>query len=124
MTREPWWGHILGRVNAKRLFWAAVVVGVLLVALGVVAPRYVFAPLLGLTIWRIGIASFASLRHGGASIPDGPPEPVDTRVERTTYWCGGCGAELLLLVRGTASAPRHCGERMTERTEVARSSAS
>ena len=103
----------------KRLFWPVVGVGVLLVVVGVVEPRFVFAPLLGLAIWRVGIASFASLRTGASHIPDGPPRPVDTRVERTTYWCSGCGAELLLLVRGTESPPRHCGERMIERSEVA-----
>ena len=59
-----------------------------------------------------------SLRAGAAHIPDGPAVPVDPATERVTYWCGGCGAELLLLVRGAAVAPRHCGERMTERREV------
>src|SRR5688572_1971122 len=104
----------------RRLFWPAVLVAVALAAFGVVAPRYVFAPLLGLFIWRLGVATFGSLRAGGAHIPDGPPQPVDVTTERVTYWCSGCGAELLLLVRGAEVAPRHCGERMTERHEVAR----
>lgn len=104
----------------KRLFWPVVGVGVLLAALGVVEPRYVFAPLLGLFVWRVGIASFGSLRAGAAHIPDGPPTPVDPRSERVSYSCGGCGAELLLLVRGADTTPRHCGERMTERREVPR----
>ncbi|MPZ72222.1 MAG: hypothetical protein GEU74_03180 [Nitriliruptorales bacterium] len=104
----------------RRLFWSAVCVGTLLVVFGVVDARYVFAPLLGLLIWRIGIASFGSLRAGAAHLPDGPAQPVDTTVERVTYWCSGCGAELLLLVRGAAIAPRHCGERMTEHREIAR----
>lgn len=103
----------------KRLFWPIVAVGVLLVVFGAVDARWVFAPLLGLFIWRMGIASFGSLRHGAAHIPDGPAVPVDVRTERTTYWCSGCGAEMLLLVRGAAVPPRHCGERMTERREVA-----
>ena len=103
----------------RRLFWPVVAVGVLLVVFDVVEPRYVFAPLLGVFIWRFGIASFGSLRQGAAHIPDGPAVPVDTAVERTTYWCAGCGAEVLLLVRGAAVAPRHCGERMVERREVA-----
>ena len=103
----------------KRLFWPLVALGALLVALDVVEARYVFAPLLGLFIWRMGIASFGSLRQGAAHIPDGPPQPVDLAAERVVYWCGGCGAEVLLLVRGAAVAPRHCGERMTERREVA-----
>ncbi len=102
----------------RRLFWPVVAVGALLVAFGVVEARYVFAPLLGLFIWRFGMASFGSLRAGGAHIPDGPPQPVDPADERITYWCAGCGAELLLLVRGAAVAPRHCGERMAERREV------
>ncbi|HVL97881.1 MAG TPA: hypothetical protein VM324_01130 [Egibacteraceae bacterium] len=104
----------------KRLFWPAVVVGLGLAAFGVVEPVHVFAPLLGLTIWRVGTASFASLRNGASYVPDGPPVPIDTRTERVVYACGGCGAELLLLVRGTESAPRHCGERMTTHREVAR----
>jgi hypothetical protein len=102
----------------KRLFWPLVAGGILLAMLGVVEARFVFAPLLGLFIWRLGIASFGSLRAGAAHIPDGPPEPVDTAAERVVYWCDGCGTELLLLVRGAAVAPRHCGERMTERREV------
>lgn len=102
----------------RRLFWPAVALGALLAAIGVVEPRYVFAPLLGLVIWRIGFASFGSLQHGAAHVPDGPPQPVDPSAERVTYWCGGCGAEVLLLVRGAEVPPRHCGERMAERREV------
>lgn len=104
----------------KRLFWPLLAGGALLVVLDVVPGVYVAAPLLGLVIWRVGTASFAVLTDGGASVPSGEPTPVDTRVERTTYWCPGCGAELLLLVRGSEAPPRHCGERMTERHEVAR----
>lgn len=104
----------------KRLFWPVVLVGLALAAFGVLDPVTVFAPLLGLSIWRVGIASFASLRNGAAHIPDGPPTPVDTRSERVVYACGGCGAELLLLVRGTESPPRHCGESMSAHREVAR----
>ena len=104
----------------KRLFWPLVVAGLLLAALDVVDLVYVAAPLLGLAIWRVGTASFASLTNAGGHVPQGDPVPVDTRVERTTYWCQGCGAEVLLLVKGSDAAPRHCGERMTERHEVAR----
>lgn len=105
----------------KRLFWVAVLVGTALAAAGVVEAAYVFAPLLGLGIWRVGIASFASLRNGAGHIPTGLPEPLDTRDVRIVYACGGCGAEVLLLVRGTETAPRHCGEKMSEHREVARS---
>jgi predicted RNA-binding Zn-ribbon protein involved in translation (DUF1610 family) len=104
----------------KRLGWVAIGIGVLLWLLGSVEARYVFAPLLGLAIWMVGLASFRSLRAGGAHIPDGPPQPVDTREQRITYWCAGCGTELLLLVRGAQTPPRHCGEQMIERHEVMR----
>lgn len=102
----------------KRLFWPVVVAGLVLAATGVVEPAYVFAPLLGLAIWRVGIASFGSLRRGGGHVPDGRPEPMDLASERIRYWCGGCGAELVLIVRGSDVAPRHCGEAMTERREI------
>ena len=104
-----------------RYLVVAVVLGALaLVALTDVRPAYVLGPLLGLALARVGLATFASLRGGAAHIPQGEPEPVDPRLERVTYWCEACGAELLLLVRGTAMPPRHCGERMAERHEVAR----
>lgn len=105
----------------SRLLWLAVLAGMGLLAFDVVDGPYVFGPLLGLAIWKVGSASFRSLRAGGPAIPDGsPPRPVDLRTERVSYWCEGCGAELLLLVRGTETPPRHCGERMVERREVAR----
>lgn len=102
---------------------ATIVAGVLivfgvLVAADVVSVRLILAPLLGVFIYLVGTASLGSFRRGASYIPDGPPEPVDVAAERVVYWCGGCGAELLLLVRGTSVAPRHCGEKMTERTEV------
>ncbi|MFO8075922.1 MAG: hypothetical protein ACQETV_00310 [Actinomycetota bacterium] len=79
---------------------------------------YGLAPLLGLAILRVGYASLRSFQEGPAHIPSGEPTPLDVRDERTTYWCEGCGAELLLLVRGTPMPPRHCGERMVARQEV------
>ena len=97
-----------------------VVVAVVVVAVTDVPAPYVLGPLVGLAIARIGLATFLSLRAGGAHIPEGDPEPIDPRAERVTYWCEGCGAEVLLLVRGTDLPPRHCGERMVERHEVAR----
>jgi DNA-directed RNA polymerase subunit RPC12/RpoP len=90
-----------------------------LVVADVVSLKVVLAPLLGLGIYLVGVASLGSFRRGASYVPDGPPQAVDVASERVLYWCGGCGAELLLLVRGTTVAPRHCGERMTERVEVA-----
>ncbi|MDP8978315.1 MAG: hypothetical protein M3N17_07030 [Actinomycetota bacterium] len=103
----------------RRLFWPAVTLGLALAALDVVPAVYVVTLVMGLAIWRVGTATFASLR-GGRPVPDSPPAPVDTRAERVTYWCEGCGSEVLLLVRGSPTAPRHCGERMQERREVPR----
>jgi len=108
------------RKVTKRLFWPLVVVGLLLAALDLVEARYIVAPLIGMAIWRIGYATFGQFGVGASYIPDGDPVPVDTRQERVVYWCGGCGAEVLLLVRGTDMSPRHCGEKMVERREVAR----
>jgi DNA-directed RNA polymerase subunit RPC12/RpoP len=96
------------------------VVATVVVATTDVPAAYLFAPLLSLAILWIGFGSLRSLQAGGAHIPDGDPEVVDPAVERTTYWCAGCGAEVLLLVRGTDMPPRHCGERMHERIEIQR----
>ena len=102
----------------RGLFWAVVVGALALAAFDVVETRYVIAPLAGLAIARIGIASFRSLAGGG--VTHTRPTPIDPREERISYLCQECGAELLLLVRGTELAPRHCGEKMHERREVAR----
>lgn len=104
----------------RRLLWLAVPIALLVVWLTPVRAEYVLAPLLGLAIWQVGVASLGSFRRGAAHIPSGDPVAVDTQQERTTYWCQGCGTAVLLLVRGTESPPRHCGERMAERREVAR----
>ena len=84
-------------------------------------PVYPLAPLVGLTILWAGHGFLASLGAGAAHVPTGQePEVLDTTRERTTFRCDGCGAEALLLVRGTPTPPRHCGERMIERREIAR----
>lgn len=98
--------------------WAIVAIGFGAAAAGLIRWEVVLAPMLGLFIWSVGTASLGSLKRGASHIPDGPPEPVDQSEERVTYTCSGCGAEVLLLVRGSATPPRHCGERMHERREV------
>lgn len=104
---------------ARRLVvWGIVAAAVLAVFAGVPAV-YVFGPLLALFILRVGFATFNSFDAGADHIPDSDPVPVDPRDERVVYWCSGCGAEVLLMVRGTPLPPRHCGERMTERVELA-----
>lgn len=102
----------------KRLMTVVVVVALLAAFAGRIPIQWVLAPLMGLFIYSVGVASFGSLRRGASYIPAGPPEAVDPEQERVTYFCAGCGAELLLLVRGSATSPRHCGERMHERREV------
>lgn len=101
-------------------FLIVAMVAALVVLVTDVPAAYVFAPLLAVAILWFGIGSLMSLQAGAAHIPDGDPAPVDPTAERTTYWCAGCGAEVLLLVRGTESPPRHCGERMRERVEILR----
>lgn len=103
---------------ARRIFWAVAAAGIALWLGGRVEGRFVWMPLLGIAIWRVGLASFRSLAAADDHIPDGPPRPVDTEQERIIYSCTGCGAELLLVMRGSNAAPRHCGERMQERHEV------
>lgn len=98
----------------------------LLVALAVVVGvafgwKWVFAPLLGAFIWQAAVATLRSLAPGGSGAPGGPSGAAPTPVapgERTLYWCEECGAEVLLVVRGSGGPPRHCGTRMHERTEL------
>lgn len=99
-----------------------VAAGLGLVAFDVVPAPYVLGPVIGYGIYRVGTATFSSLERGASYVPSGPPQPVDLAVEQVTYWCDGCGAEVLLLVRGTDSPPRHCGERMHERREESEAS--
>lgn len=81
--------------------------------------KFVLAPLLGYLVWRWATATMRSMAAGAPGMPDEeePPGPV-TDDDRTLYWCEQCGTELLLLVRGSGTAPRHCGERMHARTEI------
>ena len=102
----------------KRLVMVVVVVALGAAFAGRIPIEWVLAPLMGMFIYAVGVASLGSLKRGASHIPDGPPETIDPGTERVTYFCTGCGAELLLLVRGSATSPRHCGERMHERREV------
>lgn len=84
-------------------------------------PKWVLAPLLGYAVFRVGTAMLRNMAVD-ARAPTEEPRPVTDRPERTLYWCEPCGAELLLVVKGTAHPPRHCGERMHERVELLRES--
>ena len=100
--------------------------GLLLVAIFVVAGvigfgvgwRWVLAPLLAVVLLKWSLASlrvlYTDARHGAG---EAAPAPVADN-ERTLFWCEECGTEVLLVVRGTARGPSHCGQRMNERTEL------
>jgi DNA-directed RNA polymerase subunit RPC12/RpoP len=38
--------------------------------------------------------------------------------ERVLYWCEECGTEVMLVIRGSGTPPRHCGTKMHERAEL------
>lgn len=81
--------------------------------------KWVLAPLLGYAIIRWAFATFRSMVHDGQALAGDDPAPAPVREdERTLYWCGECGTEVLLLVRGSGAPLRHCGTRMHERTEI------
>lgn len=80
--------------------------------------RWVLAPLLALALLRWSVASLRVLVVDAEDdAEEEGPAPLDGP-ERTLYWCEECGTEVMLVVRGTARAPSHCGQRMHERTEL------
>jgi hypothetical protein len=93
---------------------AAVVIGV---AFGW---KWVLAPLLGWALFRWSMGMLRAMVHDGRAIAaaENPqPRPVGD-LERILYWCEDCGTELVLVVRGSGKAPRHCGTAMHERAEL------
>jgi hypothetical protein len=95
----------------------AVLLGLVAVFVGVsFGWRWVLAPMLGLAILAWSRATLRGMVRG-AGPPDEEPTP-ETGMERTLYWCEECGAEVVLTIRGAATAPRHCGTAMHERTEL------
>ncbi len=81
--------------------------------------QWVLAPLLGYAVfaWLMGSLRALTVDSRDKAAIEGGPEPVSGD-ERTLFWCEECGTEVLLLVRGSARAPSHCGQRMHERTEI------
>lgn len=82
--------------------------------------KYVFAPLLGAGIFLWALAMLRSMVNDGRARVDADqqqPRPV-TGAERVVYWCEECGTELVLVVEGSGTPPRHCGGRMHERAEL------
>lgn len=81
--------------------------------------RYLGAAIAALALASLGIGMLRSLRATPRNVPleHVEPPPADARV---TFWCETCGTEVLLLRKGSESAPRHCGEAMVKREEVLR----
>ncbi len=80
--------------------------------------RILVAVVIFLVVGSIGLAMLRSLV---GRTPHQPLEqielpPPDVRI---TYWCENCGTEVLLVRKGSDTAPRHCGESMAKREEVA-----
>ena len=104
-----------------RWLWVALAV-VVAVLVGVLAGwRWVFAPLLAWAFIRWSVGSLRAMVSDGRAVShleEPQPTPV-ARTERVLYWCQDCGTELLLLVRGTGKAPRHCAQSMHVREELA-----
>jgi hypothetical protein len=95
-------------------------VAAIAVAIGVTFGwQWVLAPLLAYGLLRWSIASLRVLVTDGRNLGDEEARaaPVSPD-ERTLFWCEECGTEVMLLVRGTARGPSHCGQRMNERTEI------
>ena len=82
--------------------------------------QWVLAPLAGYVVYRVGTTMLRNMATDARALAPVEPQPVDPAGERTLYRCEQCGAEVLLLVRGTAAPPRHCGETMRERVEIPR----
>jgi len=69
------------------------------------------AIVVGLVIWRVGIASIRSL----APAPDAPKGPVEIEdVDDLDVFllCDECGTEFKVSRLGELQIPRHCGEKM------------
>lgn len=82
--------------------------------------RYLIAGLIGLLVIAIGFGTLRGLARPRAAIRPEEAVPVLRTGARVTFWCETCGTELLLLRKGTDNPPRHCGEPMVRREEVAR----
>jgi DNA-directed RNA polymerase subunit RPC12/RpoP len=104
-------------MNPRRAALAVAVLLVLAVGIGW-GWRGALAPLLGLAFLRWALASLRVLTPGATEDAIGPA--VEEGPERTVFRCAECGTEVLLLYRGSAKAPSHCGQRMVARTEIVR----
>jgi predicted RNA-binding Zn-ribbon protein involved in translation (DUF1610 family) len=67
----------------------------------------------------VGIGMLRSLGARRSRAGDQPATlpPPDVHI---SYWCEACGTEVLLMREGSDAPPRHCGEPMIRREEIAR----
>jgi hypothetical protein len=82
--------------------------------------RWVFAPLFGWAIYSWATSSLRAMVTDGRALTaaqDTGPTPV-LADERIVYWCEECGTEVVLVIRGSGTPPRHCGTKMHERAEL------
>jgi predicted homoserine dehydrogenase-like protein len=89
-------------------------------ALAVSAGRIAVALVIASVLLSIGLGMLMSLVRRtprNVPLPEAEPPPANMRI---TFWCEECGTEVLLLRKGSESPPRHCGEPMTRREEIAR----
>jgi hypothetical protein len=90
------------------------------IVLAVSAARTVVAIVVAVVFIAIGFGMLLSLVRRSprnVPLPEAEPPPANVRI---TFWCEECGTELLLLRKGSEAAPRHCGEAMIAREEIAR----
>ncbi|MCA1830250.1 MAG: hypothetical protein LC663_01855 [Actinobacteria bacterium] len=81
--------------------------------------RLAIALVIAVALCGFGIASLRSLVARGPSHAEPPPPTAPPPDVRITFRCENCGTELLVLRRGSETPPRHCGEPMIKREEVA-----
>ena len=79
------------------------------------------AILVGVLIWRVGMATVRSL--GGAAGAGRRPEDAEDVDDLEVFFvCGECGTEYRVTRLGELQVPRHCGEpmRVVRRPSAAR----
>jgi hypothetical protein len=69
------------------------------------------AVLVGVLIWRVGMATVRSM--GGGAAPGRRPEDAEDVDELEVFFvCGECGTEYRVTRLGELQVPKHCGEPM------------
>jgi len=88
--------------------------------IAVSAARVAIAVIAAAAFVSIGLGMLLSLlRRTPKNVPLAEAEATPAGM-RITFWCEECGTEVLLLRKGSEAAPRHCGEAMVRREEIAR----